>query len=605
MDQTTIERLAKSAVDDYFGYSGYVRPFICENDKTPVWDGNLFIYQDKDKLNNSTLLFKVPIQLKGESCKKDKFPEKAYHTVPRTELCHYKCDGGVLFIKVLIIGQEKKIYVCFLTKYRIDKYLEMGKGKSCSIRLEPISANVLEFLKEAKAFHLQKNNTPISPLDLRDKPISIRCVANRYEGESEYAFIVRNQRCLLVKVDGLDGEFYLECGDTKLNSISSEDRMVSINGISYYSIIKREYQSNGVQVMHIGKSLTITVTPQSNGSATLNFSLTLRADNLDELLQELRFIVAIGEYKCITIDSVTKHIPNLDADSELFQRWRETLKLWEDAMVLFDTLHIYEPLDINTMKDEDYSNLRKMIQAVLYNDTLTTSMKEDHLERIKIGNLNIVMLVHIINKKQCKLLSIQDSLVSVCQENDGKLYPLPCYSKIFSEEILQSNIDFTNLLETYKSFVKTNPYLYSKTNEDILFLLSHYDKKGNRVLLNHALVLSEWLNSIEGNSVYKLNYIQTKYRLNGNLTEEDIAILCDISEVDESFINRWAACVLLKDRHRCKRYWDRVSDSDKRMYIHYPIFNLLDMDLKEELSNQVNSQSKIDAEDNNEYVKAC
>ncbi len=65
-DNTSIERLAKSEVEAFFAYTGYVRPYISENDKTPTWDGNLFVYSQKGEWVKETLGSKVLHHLKGK-----------------------------------------------------------------------------------------------------------------------------------------------------------------------------------------------------------------------------------------------------------------------------------------------------------------------------------------------------------------------------------------------------------------------------------------------------------------------------------------------------------------------------------------------------------
>lgn len=73
MDRTDIEEETISVLKTYFRRNGYVRTYVSENDKTPRWDGNLFIYSEEEKRDNSTFLFKIPVQVKGRTCKKSYF----------------------------------------------------------------------------------------------------------------------------------------------------------------------------------------------------------------------------------------------------------------------------------------------------------------------------------------------------------------------------------------------------------------------------------------------------------------------------------------------------------------------------------------------------
>lgn len=578
-DNTSIERLAKTEVDEYFAYSGFVRPYITENDKTPAWDGNLFVYSKKREMNNETLRFKVPLQLKGEEYSEESFPEKTYYQISFNELSLYQNDGGVLFIKVLIHGRAKKIYYSFLTKHKLGAYIKSMSGKSRSVKLLPLSDDILEFINEASSFHLQQKNTPISPMDLKDKVFQIRCDAPKLKGENDYAFIIRNQKQLIIKVDGLDGEFYLDCENVNLKTPIKENRIVSVNDTEYYSTITRVYEPNRVQALYIGKSLLIRIVPVEQG-VNINFSLTLKASNLDELLHELRFLVALGTYKRLTMDGVTIDMPQLNNENNIFDRWQRSLKLWEDANTLFQILNVYEELDINSMEDEDYDNLEKLIQAILYNKALTTKIKHDHLERTKVGNLNIIMLVRLIGKKNCKLESVQNSLLSVSKEDDGKLYPLPIISKILREKPLQSNINFEGILDEYNKFYPINPSLLETANEDVLLFLTHYDDKKSSILIKMANNLCNWLLSKDENPIYFLNHLQIKYRLGENYNDEERERLYGISEENSSYTNRWAACIILGEYSRAQRYWEKMNFNDKKIYVQYPIFMLVPENLR-------------------------
>ena len=586
-DNISIERLAKTEVDEFFTYTGFVRPYIAENDKTPVWDGNLLVYSQKREMSNDTLRFKIPLQLKGEEYIKEDFPDKTYYQISGKELELYKNDGGVLFIKVLIVGRKRKIYYNFLTKHKLNSYISSLSGKSRSVRLNPLSEDISDFLNEATTFHIQQKHTPVSPLELKDKSFKVRCDAAKLEGENDRAFIVRNQKQLIIKVEGLEGEFYLDCEDVTLKSPKNEARIVSIDGIEFYTNITRIYEPERVQTLRIGKSLSMSIVPIDNG-AHYNFSLTLHADNFDELIHELRFLVALGKSKSITMDGVTLKLPQLDNKNEVFGRWQRSLKFWEDAKTLFQMLHINEKLDINKLEDKDYTNLRKLIQAILYNKTLTTEYKQDHLERTIVGNLNIVMLVRLIGKKECKLENLQDSLFAAREDANGQLQPVPVLSKILNERPLQSNINFDSMIEDYDKFFLQNPTIVEAANEDVLLLLTHFDEKRTPILIEKANELCNWLHLKNDNPIYFLNHLQIKYRLGETYTAEEKEKLYTISEDDSSAINRWAACIILGEYNRAERYWRKMSSNDKVIYVQYPIFKLVPEDLRKPYIDETN-----------------
>lgn len=581
MDATSIERMAKIAVEEYFCTHGYVRPYINENDKMPIWDGNLFVYRDKERLVNETLLYPIPLQLKGEYFKKEYFPEKTYYQLNKTAIEHYLRDNGVLFIKVLIKGAERKIYINFLTKFKLNKLSESIKGKSGSVKLEPLGDNINSFLENANSFHLQKTNSSISPLDLKDKIFNIKCHAARFKDEPELAFIARNLKQLTVSVDGIDSEFYLECEDVNICTRKDEETPVLVNGIKYYDKVVRTYDRHRTCTLYIGRSLQLEIVPDKR-ILKIDCSINVQANNFAELLNELRFVNALIEHKQLTIFNSTICLQQIDDTNPICKQWSRMLKKWEDIETLFNILHVYDTLDINALNDEDYSKLNKLTQAILYNKRLKTKEKQDYLELTRIANINIVLLVNLIDENSCRFLSLQNELVAVSAERDGVLYPLPIFSKIFREELLQSNIDFTKMIEEYESFVDKNPYLFEVVNEDVLCLLKHYDIKGNKIILDKAIELAEWLIDKGWDkgyeNTYKLNLLQAKLRRGDNLTEQETDCLYQITDNDICYGNRWAASILLKDFRRAEIYWAKVQYSDKKIYGQFPIFGLIPAD---------------------------
>lgn len=578
MDRTDIEEEAISVLKTYFRRNGYVRTYVSENDKTPRWDGNLFIYSEKEKRDNSTFLFKIPVQVKGRTCNKKIFPPTTSFSVTRKELKDYLNDGGVLYIVGLTISSETKIYISFLSKIKIKQLLTSTKGK-LSFTLTPLPEKITVFLRSCNAFHLQQTKTPISICDLKDKVIQIKCAASKLEGENEYSYITRNHDQLIAKVEGLEGEFYLDCENARIKTPVEEKRIVSVNGTNFYTKITRIYEQGGIQTLSIGKSLMVTIEPKELGT-NLSFSLTLHADTFDEIIHELRFLSALGSSKSLTMDGVTLQLPQLNNGADIFKRWRNTLKFWEDAQTLFQMLNIFETLDISKMEDEDYTNLRKLIQALLYNKTLTTQFEKDHLERTIVGNLNIVMLVRITGKKECKLENLQNVLYAAREDANGQLQPVPVLSKILNERPLQSNINFDRMIEDYDKFFLKNPNIVEAANEDVLLLLTHYDEKKSPILIEKANELCNWLLSKEeDNPIYLLNHLQIKWRLGEMYTHEEREKIYAVSEDDSSYTNRWAACILLGEFNRAERYWRKMSDEDKVIYVQYPIFKLLPEDL--------------------------
>ena len=48
MDRGIIEEKGIYAVSEYLTDIGYIKPYLSSNDKTPMWDGSLFVYKSKE-----------------------------------------------------------------------------------------------------------------------------------------------------------------------------------------------------------------------------------------------------------------------------------------------------------------------------------------------------------------------------------------------------------------------------------------------------------------------------------------------------------------------------------------------------------------------------
>lgn len=89
MDNVDIERKAVRAVGDYIDSCPQMRSYIADNDRTPIWDGDIFVYSSDDK-TNASFYGRVPVQVKGT--KVTKFSEKrvSYSKLTRKDFDLYE-----------------------------------------------------------------------------------------------------------------------------------------------------------------------------------------------------------------------------------------------------------------------------------------------------------------------------------------------------------------------------------------------------------------------------------------------------------------------------------------------------------------------------------
>jgi len=122
--------------------SRFLEPYIDMNDKTPSWDGNVFVYEDMSH-TKACLMGKIPVQVKS-SIVDDLDDNMIQYRITTSDLVNYKNDGGVLYFVVHYDHKySHKIYFASLLPFDIQRYLEGMRRptqKTVNVNLMPIEA---------------------------------------------------------------------------------------------------------------------------------------------------------------------------------------------------------------------------------------------------------------------------------------------------------------------------------------------------------------------------------------------------------------------------------------------------------------------------------
>ena len=92
MNTNKIERAAVRVIEEYIDKCPKLEPYITSNDKTPIWDGDIYIFNDVESHTVNKFKNRVPLQVKGtENSKEDCF------RIGREYLEGFKADRGCAF----------------------------------------------------------------------------------------------------------------------------------------------------------------------------------------------------------------------------------------------------------------------------------------------------------------------------------------------------------------------------------------------------------------------------------------------------------------------------------------------------------------------------
>lgn len=80
--------------------------FLNEDDKEPVWDGNICLYTDSD-LKSEHIQYRIPTQVKGKNDETLLRRSSITYSVKYKNLRSYAADGGVFYFVIIIPMMEK------------------------------------------------------------------------------------------------------------------------------------------------------------------------------------------------------------------------------------------------------------------------------------------------------------------------------------------------------------------------------------------------------------------------------------------------------------------------------------------------------------------
>lgn len=161
---TKKERNAVNAVRDFVDTTDCLRSYLEENDKTPLWDGSIFVYGGvPDK--NPNLVGTVKTQIKGTEV--DSLQDREQYRIPFDELNLYMRESGLFFFVVELLKNDynqRRIFYRALTPHTIQALNKQAKQskrskdlKSLEFTLQPLPTDyrivedeMLNFIRDAR-----------------------------------------------------------------------------------------------------------------------------------------------------------------------------------------------------------------------------------------------------------------------------------------------------------------------------------------------------------------------------------------------------------------------------------------------------------------------
>lgn len=499
-----LEKIATASVKTSISMTDVLSPFINDGEKEPSWDGNIYIYSNKDKKKDG--IKKVPVQVKGKY-NNDFSKETIKFPVAVIDLENYLNDGGVIFFVVLIgnNGLDTKIYYSCLLPVKLRSILDNNiKKKKRSIELKPFPDDNLKKVSVLLNFydHRQKQtsfvNSELQSLDELDKQgvlegISLSVTNYGCSKTDTYNQLFRDDVYMYANIRGSAVLQPLMEIPMDLNIEETIEAEVSVNGVVYYSQFQI-IRSKDKVILAIGESFTISKSEEKS-VFTIKFEQT---PILKNQVIDLEFILALHEYKQFEIGG---HILPINFEKlineENVGKLQQNLEYCHNLMRVLGIFKLDTEIDMNNLSEKDYHTNDQMIKGLLNNEPIT-GLKDNLPFVIRLNYLGTKVVVGLQKEDVPNTYRISDYFsephILLYREGD-EIYKTSKYDFLKSDDFLEiRNLDYDDIFQSYQE-LSDEKNIFVRANCMLMQLIAAYDDSGDTRMdiLDTAYKFAEWL----------------------------------------------------------------------------------------------------------------
>ena len=587
MEQIKIEKNAVNQLSVFINSVDNINPQLKEDDKNAIWDGYLVLY-DKTKvkpgekiIKNENIDGRIHTQIKGHYVQK--YAKSPKQKVKRTNLLHYRNDGGLFLLVVLMKDYyDFHFYYANLWPMTIDGLLDTYKSKDVNVQLTEFSKDdPVEFYCLCKNFldnsRLQSGNTA--------KLIKIGMGRNKIDGadlietqvtlptKDPAGYMLRHVIPFYKKDPYYSIPVYVGEGKAIDVGESLAEANVIINDRVWYTKIEKNRSNDGVS-LKFGDEFIFPLDQQRfryNPSKWLSHCLTDQKALLEMLESKKVHIVKSGK-KLIDF--------TITPDDGFIQRLKDDIENLEKVDALLRCMDIKQDLDISKMDKQSNENLAQLISSIIENKPLKTTLSSPSIVTLQVGNLYIyVLAIPDPDDGSWRVENFfgsnQYECVTDINEGEG-LQPVSRFTWLKANDIIQaSNINWNVILKSVEDTPWSKTYSNGLVNL-ILQTIGAYDlhPENNEKLLSYALSMVEIQIQNEGlNPISIINKYQIIKRLR-EFTADEINFLLERKNIETEPRFMWGYNVLLDCGYETDFSFQKINEEEKSNLIELPIYHL-------------------------------
>ena len=477
---TKIEQNAVNEVRNFIDATDCLRSYLKDNDRTPLWDGSVFVYQgEPDKKEN--LVGIVKVQVKGTEVKV--FQNKEQHRVERPELEIYMRESGLFFFVVEMLEsdiRQRRIFYMKLTPVYIQALLDQKTTKGIDIPLDPLPADyhivedeMLNFINDSRN---QTSFVGRQGLTLNE------ALKGNHQLKCEGFVNTASNRTLAMQLTSQSFYLYqdtpyamIPIRDIELTPLVTEhiDEPVSINGKTYFQRYSRKYDKKTITV-NVGDCF-ITRMPKEGYAGTMPSQVEIKYPNkggIDDAINVAEFIVALKEGTTITFGQNTIPLTFLDEDREkLFGNAQYNLDIYRDMKSLWQTMQIPGTFSFDDFDEKGLDQYLRVVQHVFRKDEGVPLHPlagcESYYTVIPAGHLSF--MIHFTHTHDGYYAS-EDGFDTPYLMNNGLKYPVLSAALANAPDIVFDNIHYSEQLACYKNCLANSKTFVKVIKHDLQIL---------------------------------------------------------------------------------------------------------------------------------------
>jgi hypothetical protein len=586
MEPSRIEMRSIIKIKDYLTRNERLKPDIRENDKTPSWDGEIFVYRSAS-IAKKDIIGRVAVQIKG-SVKVDLSQKTIKYRLECSDFRNYLSSNGAILFVIYMKGYDDcKIYFNALLPFDLIKLIEQfGEQKTKTIELhefpkdDPIEViNIfLNFIANQKLQGGTIDHKFLSLDNIGKLGFEIDGFHIEYTGiglnniTDVINYSLRHPTYIYVQPKGFN--IKVPVGKINADQILSDIKSpITVEGKTFYSSYKISHEI-GKKILTIGKSLNFFL---DTGKFTFKLS-----GSLLEQVTDIKFLIALYSNQKIEINGalLPKRLPNNPTeDTADIKKLKDHLYELEKIKSTLEILGVNIDLEIDKLSNQELDYLFYLVSAVLYNESVPLGINNmPGIGNLTIGNLIITLICKKADGDKYELLNFFGDHDLYCKcLNDGKDVILSPYIQLKKDVFMTiSNINYVKIVDSIKNAPKSTTQ-DELANQLVLEMLKAYDgqKEKNLQLLESAQEIMRWLSeqSTLDSKVSTLNMLQIVKRMR-EFSPEELNQISEIKHNTTDVATLIGTSILLESFVEARLHYDRLPEDHRKEFDMYPIVKL-------------------------------